>query len=108
MKTLDSRIEDSLGIVVRRFGSQYVAEFPTETAGPQGFGETPIEAKYSLLLRLVYNAPRHMKRVRELLGVDTEELDVAVDFEPQEDGSSLITIKDAAGRFRVTMNSPPG
>lgn len=103
---IDAETEFLLGIKTHIYGGQFVAEYSSDSGVTlQGFGRTPTEAKYSLLLRTLANAPRHMDRLRSRLIEDDEDLDVAVDFEIHDDGSTSIIVKDSAGRTR-TVGGP--
>ena len=70
-----------------------------------GYGDTPLKAKYTLLLRTLATAPSHMDKVLERLGIDPGELNLRADFEFLEDGSTLIHLVDPCGR-KQTVKGP--
>ena len=98
-------IQEALGIQVRQYGFQYAASFPSEAnISLTGFGDTPLEAKYDLVLKVLDQPVQYMDKIQQLKGLHPNDigiLDLMLDIEFFEDGSTKLTIKDSAGRKRV-------
>jgi hypothetical protein len=92
------KTEQKLKIKTVKHAGRHMAYFDLVGVSINGFGDTPDEAKYTLLLRLLETAPSHMHHIVTALEHDLERLNYGYEF---TDNGVRIHINDVSGRTQV-------